>query len=57
MVDDTSGITSEQELVVLGELDACDSRLVILYHMDGTLFMSLVQLKNADFVVEVAAHV
>ena len=56
VMDDTTCVASDQELVVLRELDAGDSGLMIVDHVDWAS-SSLVQLEDADFVVEVAAYV
>ena len=56
VMDDTTCVASDQELIVLRELDASDSGLMIIDHVDWTS-SSLVQLEDADFVVEVAAYV
>ena len=56
VMDDTTCVASDQKLVVLRELDASDSGQMIIDHVDWTS-CSLVQLKDADFVVKVAAYV
>jgi len=50
VVYDTTGIASDQELVVFGKLDASDSCLVIVDHVDWSC-RSLVQVKDTDLVV------
>ena len=56
VVYDTTRVASEQELVVLGELDARDSSLVVVDHVNGADCL-LVELEDADFVIEIAADV
>ena len=56
VMNHSSSITGEKELVVLGELDASDPGFVIVDYVDRC-FASLVELKDANLVVEIAAHV
>ena len=53
----TSRIAGKEKLVVLGELDAGYPRFVVVNDMHGCCLVFRCELKDAYFVVEIAAHI